>query len=250
MNGRLEGKNAMITGANRGIGRAILEKFADCGCNVWACARKPSEEFERDIKDLSEKYHTEIRPVYFDLQNEEEIKAGVKHIYSFGMPVDILVNNAGAAYGSLFQMTSIKKLREIFEVNYFAQIYLMQLVSRQMMRVKTGSIINIVSVGGIETSPGYLAYGSSKAALIWATKMIAKELGGYGIRVNGVAPGLTKTNMGFYKSEEEVQKVLDRTPLNRMADPEEIAEAVLYLAEDRSAFVTGHILTVDGGRTV
>lgn len=248
MSRELEGKTAVITGANRGIGRAIVEKFAKCGCYIWACARKHNDDFEKDMKDLEERYENQIVPVYFDLSKEEEIKSGIKSIVSAKKPIDILVNNAGMAHGALFGMTSMNELKEVFEVNYFSQIYLMQLVSRYMMRAKSGSIVNMVSVGGIETNPGYLAYGSSKAALIWATKTISKELGGYGIRVNGVAPGLTKTEMGNYKSEDELQKIVDRTSLKRMAEPEEIAEAVLYLAGDKSKFVTGHILTIDGGR--
>ena len=145
-------------------------------------------------------------------------------------------------------MTPMKKLKEVFEVNYFSQIYIMQLVSRYMMRQKKGSIINLASVGGIEVNEGYLAYGSSKAALIWATKCLAKEMGPYHIRVNAVAPGLTQTNMGNYKSEEELEKVVDRTALRRMAEPEEIAKAILYLASEDASFVTGHVLRIDGGR--
>ena len=124
----------------------------------------------------------------------------------------------------------------------------MQLVSRYMMRQKSGVIINMASVGGIETNPGYLAYGSSKAALIWATKCVAKELGTYGVRVNAVAPGMTNTSMGNYKSEEDLHKVIDATSLKRMADPEEIAKGIVYLASDDASFVTGHILVIDGGR--
>ena len=133
---------------------------------------------------MSEENHVWIQPVYFDLSNEEEIKAGIKQIASDKQPIDILVNNAGIPYGGLMTMTPISKLKEVFEVNYFSQILMMQLVSRYMMRQKSGSIINMASVGGIETNAGYLAYGSSKAALIWATKCVAKELGVYNIRVN------------------------------------------------------------------
>ena len=124
----------------------------------------------------------------------------------------------------------------------------MQLVARQMMKQKSGCIINMCSVGGIETSPGYLAYGSSKAALIWITKSVSKELGGYGIRVNGIAPGLVDTDMGNYKSKDELQKVIDRMSIKRMGKVEEIAKAALYIASDDAAYMTGHIMIVDGGR--
>ena len=243
-------KNAIITGSNRGIGAVLLEELTGKGYNVWACARKPYPVFEARIKELAEKYGVWIKPVYFELSNEEEIKAGIKSIMSDKRPIDLLVNNAGMPFGGLMTMTPIAKLREVFEVNYFSQILMMQLVSRAMMRQKSGCIINMASVGGIETNPGYLAYGSSKAALIWATKCTAKELGPYGIRVNAIAPGFTDTSMGHFNKEEELSKMIEKTSLRRMATPEEIAKGVVYLASDDASFVTGHVLVIDGGRSV
>lgn len=244
----LKNKNAIITGANRGIGFTTLQLFAKNGCNVWACIRKPNPEFEEQIKIIAEENGVWIKPVYFDLSNVEEIKAGIKQLASDKYSIDILVNNAGIPYGGLMTMTPIAKLKEVFEVNYFSQILMMQLVARYMMRQKKGSIINMASVGGIETNAGYLAYGSSKAALIWATKCVAKELGVFGIRVNAVAPGLTQTTMGNFKSEDELQKVINVTSLGRMATPEEIAKGIAYLASDDASFITGHVLVIDGGR--
>jgi 3-oxoacyl-[acyl-carrier protein] reductase len=243
-------KNTIITGSNRGIGAAVLEELASCGYNIWACARKPNLEFEERIKNLSEKYGVWIKPVYFELSNEDEIKAGIKSIMSEKLPIDILVNNAGMPFGGLMTMTPISKLKEVFEVNFFSHILLMQLVARVMMRQKSGCIINMASVGGIETNPGYLAYGSSKAALIWATKCVAKELGPYGVRVNAVAPGFTNTSMGHFNKDEELNKMIEKTSLRRMASPEEIAKGVAYLASDDASFVTGHVLVIDGGRSV
>ena len=194
---RLKDKNAIVTGANRGLGRATVEAFAAEGANVWACARRPSEAFERDMAGIAERLNVKIEPVYFDLTDAAAVKAGVMRIAAAKRSVDILVNNAGVPYGGLMMATPIDKLRDVFEVNYFAQIRMMQLVGKLMMRQKSGAIVNVASVGGIETQPGYLAYGSSKAALIWATKTVAKELAPFGIRVNAVAPGLTKTDMGY-----------------------------------------------------
>ena len=108
----------------------------------------------------------------------------------------------------------------------------------------------MASVGGIEATEGYLAYGSSKAALIYATKVMAKELGKYGICVNAIAPGLVDTRMGHFKTEKELEKVLDRTALGRMAFPEEIADAIVYMASEQASYVTGHVLVIDGGRTL
>lgn len=244
----LDGKNAVITGTNRGIGKELLKQFAKEGAAIWACARQYSEEHEAYCEEVRKTYKAEIIPVYFDLADEEGRKKGVKEILSCKKTIDILVNNAGIAFGGMLHMTSMDKLKEVFEINYFAQIAMMQLISRQMIRQKSGCIVNMASVGGIEANPGYLAYGSSKAALIWATRCLAKELGGSGIRVNAVAPGLTDTTMGHYKSEAEIDKVLQRTSLHRMGQPEEIADAVVYLASEQASFITGQIIQVDGGR--
>ena len=148
------------------------------------------------------------------------------------------------------QMTSMDTLRQVLEINFVAQIYLIQLISRAMMRRKCGSIINMGSVGGIEAREGYLAYGSSKAAFLWATRSISKELAKYNIRVNAVAPGLIETDMGGYKKEEEQEKIINAISMKRWGQPEEIAKAVLFLASEDSSFMTGAVLNVDGGRLI
>lgn len=241
--------NAIITGANGGIGRATMRRFAKEQVNIWACIRKENEEFLKFCKELEQEYKVWIRIVTFDLSDENAIKEGVKSILSEKRPIDILVNNAGVAHGGLLSMTSMSALKEVYQINFFAQIQITQLVVKNMMRNKKGSIVNVASVGGIEAEPGYLAYGSSKASMIWTTRMLANELGPYGIRVNAVAPGLTETNMGQFKSEEESDKVMERTSLGRMAKPEEIAAGIYYLASDEAAYITGDILKIDGGRT-
>lgn len=248
MNDLLTGKNVIITGAARGIGRTVLELFVRSGANVWACARRPDTGFEEEIKTLADAHGVWIEPVYFDLSDEAAVKEGIQRIIREKKQTDVLVNNAGIAYGGSFTMTSMSKLREIFEINYFAQIQIMQLVLRNMMKQKSGCIINMASVGGIETAPGYLAYGSSKAALIYATKTASHEVGQYGIRVNAIAPGLVETEMGSYKSDNEIEKILERSSLHRKASPEEIANCALFLASDRSSFITGQTLIADGGR--
>lgn len=241
-------KNVIITGANRGIGKAILKEFAHNEYDIWACARKHTKEFEAYTKELELKTGAAIIPVYFDLSDEAAVKAGMKQILSTKKTVDVLINNAGIPHSGLLTMTPISTLREVYEINVFAQVLIMQLTARQMMRQKKGCIINMCSVGGIETNPGYLAYGSSKAALIWITKCVSKELGKFNIRVNGIAPGLVDTDMGNYKSNEELEKVLNRTSLQRMGNTEEIAKAALYVASEAASYMTGHIMVLDGGR--
>ncbi len=248
MERRLSAKNAIVTGARRGIGRSIVEAFAENGANIWACARKEDAEFESEMMSLAERCNVWIRPIYFDLLDSDAVKNAFKTIQCEKKNVDILVNNAGMPFGGTLQMTPESKLRDVFDVNFFAQVRMMQLVSRLMIRQKSGCIINMASVGGIETGPGYLAYGSSKAALIYATKTISHELGEFGIRVNAVAPGLTKTSMGDYKAEKETEKVLSRSSLHRMAQPAEIANVAVFLASDEASFITGQALVADGGR--
>lgn len=244
----LQGKNAVITGARRGIGRAAVECFAGYGANVWACARKPDEAFEADMADLAEKHGVWIKPVYFDLADSTEMAAAVKGILVEKLPVDVLVNNAGMPYGGTLFTTPMAKLQEVFQVNFFAQIALMQYFGKYMLRKKSGSIVNVVSVQGLEHNPGTLSYGSSKAALGWATRSCAKELAPHGVRVNGVAPGLTDTYMGHYREPAETEKVLARIPMGRMAGPAEIAEAIAFLSSDKASYITGEILVADGGK--
>lgn len=244
----LEGKKAVITGCNRGIGKAILEKFAYQGADVFAHARKRTEEFETICSELSEKYHVTVIPVYFDVTKEEEIKLGVKEIMSREKKIDILVNNVGAVKQvKLFQMTNMQEIRDEFEINFFAQMFITQLISKIMIRRKQGSIVNISSCAGMDGNTGMLEYVSSKAAIIGATKRLAIELGNYNIRVNSVAPGLTDTQMGAIMSDDLQKEVFNRLVIKRKAKPEEIADAVLFFASDMSTFITGQTLRVDGG---
>ena len=161
--------------------------------------------------------------------------------------VDVLVNNAGVASGGLFQMTTAAELRRVFEVNYFAQIALTQTVSRIMARRKAGSIINIASSAADIADPGTLAYGSSKAAFARASQSMASELGAVGIRVNSIAPGLTRTGMYDQMDPSAREKLVARSALKRPAEPTDIANVAVFLASDLSAFVTGQSIRVDGG---
>ncbi|MBQ8951845.1 MAG: SDR family oxidoreductase [Eubacterium sp.] len=242
--------NAIITGARKGIGRAVAEEFASHGINIWACYSSENPDFSDDMKLLSEKYNVWIKPVIFDLRDEEAVKKACKEIISEKIPIDILVNNAGVPGGGLMQMTSVSSLREVMEVNFISQILITQLISKYMARKGGGSIVNMGSIGGIEAREGYLSYGSSKAALMWATRCISKELAKYNIRVNAVAPGLVETDMGNFKSDEERDKILNSISMKRMGTPEEIAKAVYFLASEDASFITGTVLLADGGRLI
>jgi len=244
----LKNKNTVITGCNRGIGKEIVRVFAENGANIWACVRRESGTFSKYINNLEQKHSVSINPVYFDLSDEEQIKTGVKTIKETKEPVDILVNNAGAIFTALFQMTSMQKLKEMFEINYFSQMLLTQYISRIMMRQKSGSIINISSSAALEGNEGRTGYASAKAAMITSTKVLAKELAPYNIRVNAVAPGLTQTEMMTSSTPEDALKeTLNRICMKRVGQPEEIANSVLFLASDLSSYMTSQVLRVDGG---
>jgi len=244
----LKNKNTVITGCNRGIGKEIVRVFAENGANIWACVREESGTFSKYINNLEQKHSVKIDPIYFDLENEEQIKAGFKTIKQSKQPVNILVNNAGLIFTALFQMTSMEKLKEMFEINYFSQMLLTQYISRIMMRQKSGSIINISSSAAIEGNEGRTGYASAKAAMITSTKVLAKELAPYNIRVNAVAPGLTQTEMMESSTPEEaLNETLNRICMKRVGRPEEIANAALFLASDLSSYITSQTLRVDGG---
>ena len=245
----LQNKTAIITGSNRGIGQAVLETFAENGADIFACVRKETDEFSNVTARLAEKTGVFITPVYFDLAEGEQVKSGIKSILSSKKQIDILVNNAGVASGSFFQMTSLKDLKQVFEINFFSQILFTQGISRYMTRFKTGSIINIASTAGLIGDAGMTSYGSSKAALMFATKTMATELGEKNIRVNAIAPSITKTDMFDQMEEKARSKLINASALKRPAEAVEVANVALFLASDLSSYVTGQVLRVDGGLT-
>ena len=244
----LKNKLALITGSNRGIGFSVLKKFSENGANIIACSRTRSQKFEEDISDLSKKYNNKITPIYFDFLNKEKMEEGIKKIFEISNDIDILINNAGINHVALFQMTPLQKVKEIFEINFFSQLHLTQRIMKKMIINKKGSIINIASNAAIECDIGRSGYASSKASLIAFTKVLSKELGSFNIRVNAVAPGITKTDM----MEKDVsKKIMDeaikRVPLKRAANPEEISNVILFLASDMSSYVNGETIFVTGG---
>ena len=245
----LDGKNAIVTGAGSGIGFAILNKFAENGANVWAFIHKQNPELEEQYKQISQKNNVWIKPVEFDLMDEESVKRSIKQVISEGEKIDILVNCAGIVNAKTLGMTSLDEMRQSMNANFFMPSLFMQLVSRKMMRQKDGNIINIISRSAAEYRSGAYAYGSSKMALLWGTKAAAKELAQYGIRVNGIAPGLTETKLGTGRqSGEGIEKYVSTNNIKRPAKPDEIANTVLYLASDLSSYVSGQIINCDGGR--
>ena len=244
----LKNKVALITGSNRGLGLSILKKFSENGADIIACARNKNNEFEKLLFDISKKYQNKITPVYFDLTKENEITQGLEKINTLSNKIEIIVNNAGVNQVSLFQMTPINKIKEIFDINFFSHIALTQKLMKILIKNKKGSIINISSNAAEECDIGRAGYASSKAALIAFTKVLSKELGSFNIRVNAVAPGLTNTDMmekGV--SKKIIEEAINRVPLKRPAEPEEISNVVMFLASDLSSYVSGEVIFITGG---
>ena len=243
----LKGKTAIITGCNRGIGRATLEKFCAYGADVFALVRQESESFLQDIEKLKAQYGVEIIPIYADFKVEDEVKQAVKSILSYKKNIDILVNNIGIANPqAMFTMTKMETIKDAFQVNLLSSILLTQLISRSMLRNKKGSIIFVSSSAAFDGGAN-IEYSASKAAIIGAAKRIAKELCVGGIRVNVVAPGLTSTDMGNSMSEEDEKVALSMNLMKRKGQPSEIADAIAFLASDMASFITAQVLRVDGG---
>lgn len=243
----MKGKNAILTGSRGGIGRAVLKLFAENGVNIWVCLRNNDEEFSSYIMELEHNHGVWLKPVYFDLMDEDSIKAGLNTIAADQKPVDILVNNAGRFHRSPLQTTLKRDLHDILEINYIGPFLVMQLVSRLMIRRNKGSIVNIVSIAGIEAMVASSVYGSSKAALALTTSVAAKELGPLGIRVNAVAPGIINTSMMSLIESSTSEAFIAGSALRRAGDPSEIAQVVCFLASDAASFITGQIIRVDGG---
>lgn len=243
-------KIVVITGANRGIGFETVKAFAAGGAIVCACARNESEDFEKALIDLANIHNTSIEPYYFDMLDKEKMKSVVKEVGRKYGRIDILVNNAGINAEQIFSMTSLDTIKNIMDTNCLAHISLSQMVSRYMIKNKKGAIVNVASVAGIRPENGGIAYGGSKAALIFDTKLMALELGKYGIRVNSVSPGFISTDMWGKRDTQIRDRIMSETPLERQGLPEEVALAILFLASDMSSYITGQNLVVDGGRNL
>ncbi len=244
----LQNKNAIITGAGGGIGKATVECFAANGANIWACEIRESEYFCSEMARIAEKYGVWIETVCFDVTDEEAVKNAVNRIRQKKESVDILANIAGiAAESTSFHMTNMGKMKKVFDVNFFALTLMTQYVSRLMIRQGSGSIVNVASIAGIDGDPAQYEYAASKAAVIGGTKKLARELAPNHIRVNAVAPGMIQTSMGAQIADELKQEILSKVIMKRLGRPEEIAQAIAFLSSDYASYMTGQVIRVDGG---
>lgn len=239
--GMLDGKIALITGASRGIGKSIAQLFAKEGAVVYAVSRN-----QEDILAWSKSIdvYRMVRAVSLDITDENAVKKCIMDIRSESGRLDILVNNAGVEYNELIGMISKKHMETMFATNVYAVIELIQYVSRIMKN--GGSIINISSKVGLRGNKGQLVYSATKGAVIALTKSAAKELAEKKIRVNSIAPGLTKTDMMDAADIEKMSNRINNICMKRLATPEDIAKSCLFLASDLAEYVSGQVLEVDG----
>lgn len=244
---RLETKTALLTGCNRGIGKAIAEKLASEGANLICAIRKKNPAFKEETDKWVSQYGVSVDFVYFDLTDEDCIKAVFKELQKEKRTIDILINNAGIPAGGFLLMTSLAKVKEVMQVNFFSQILITQQVAKMMMKQKRGAIVNMSSVTALDNQGGWTAYGSSKGAMISFTRTAARELAPFGIRVNAVAPGLIDTQMGGEMDEKYQADMINRADLGRKGTPEEVANLVCFLASDEASYITGQIIRIDGG---
>jgi len=244
----LEGKVAIVTGAGRGIGKAISLGFAEAGADVVVCSRTP-EQLEETVKEIK-KHGRRTLAVPTDITKKSDVDNLVqKTMDEFGK-IDILVNNAGT--GILLSMVDHEEDDWDLVINTNLKGYYLcsRAVAKKMIERKSGNIISISSVRGIEAYPGRASYCISKAGVIMLTKVMAVELVGYNIRANAIAPGFFKTEltMPSWEDTETRQKLTAKIPMGRWGEMDEIASAALFLASDASSFVTGHTLVVSGGQ--
>jgi len=246
----LEGKVALVTGGSRGIGRAIALTFADAGATVVVSSRKlpDLEEVANEIKAAGGK----CLPMASHVAHPDELKSLVDRVKSELGRIDILVNNAGTNPVQCPILDAEEWAWDVvMNVNLKGVFFLSQLVARIMKEQGGGSIINTASYEGIRPQAQHMigAYAVSKAAVIMLTRVMAQEWGQYNIRVNAIAPGIVKTRISeaLWKESAVGEEAVKKVALGRLAEPEEMAGAVLYLASDASSYVTGEVITVDGG---
>ncbi|MDR2094105.1 MAG: 3-oxoacyl-[acyl-carrier-protein] reductase [Treponema sp.] len=240
---RLEGKKALVTGASRGIGRAISERFIAEGAEVWGLGTRMPE----DLGDRQAKAEGKFHWISLDLANLGAVEQAVEGCVKEAGGFDILVNNAGITRDNLLFRMSLEDFQKVLDVNLSAAFLVARTVGRDMIRRKKGAIINMSSVVGIHGNGGQANYAASKAGLIGLTKSLAQEAASRGVRVNALAPGFITSDMTAAMTDEARLKVLEHIPLKRAGTPEDIAEAALFLASDGAAYITGQVLAVDGG---
>lgn len=242
----LKGRVAVVTGGSRGIGRAIALRLAESGADValiYAGNQAAADETAQQVRELG----VRAMAVQCDVSNAQQAAATIKQVRAELGPIDILVNNAGITRDGISLRMKPDDFRRVIDVNLTGAFLMAQAAMSDFVRRRSGRIINISSASGLMGNAGQANYSAAKAGMIGLTKTLARELAGRGVTVNAVAPGFVKTEMTAAMNEAALSEGLKSVPMGRMAEPEEIAEAVAFLASDRAAYITGTVLSVNGG---
>ena len=243
----LNNQTAIVTGSTAGIGQAIAEKLAEHGAWV-AIIGTNAERGHKVVEDINHKTQGANATFYsVDVSSSSSVDGVIKEILALRGTVDILVNNAGITRDQLLMKMTEEEWDSVVNINLKSCFNWCKPLSRTMLKARKGRIINISSVVGITGGAGQVNYASSKAGMIGFTKSLAKELGSRNILVNCVAPGFIETKMTDALSEKRKEEVLTQIPLGKMGKPEDVANAVLFLASDLGSYITGQVLSVDGG---
>ncbi len=243
---RFEGKLALVTGAARGIGRKIAERFASEGSNIAICDIQ-EDVLKQTAKEIEEKFKVKVFARVCDVADSQNVKEFVSAVIKeFGV-IDILVNNAGITRDMLVMRMKEEDWDLVIKVNLKSVFLFSKEVVRYMMKKRSGKIINIASIIGLIGNVGQGNYAASKAGIIGFTKSLAKEVGSRNITVNAVAPGFIQTKMTEVLPEEIKQNMLNLIPLKRFGLPEEVAAVVAFLASDDAKYITGQVINIDGG---
>ncbi len=239
-------KAVLVTGGTRGIGRACVEAFARGGAKVALCGRS-TESAQTAASEISESTGAEVVGFQADIGNSEDVDALIKSVTETLGPISILVNNAGITRDGLLMRMKNDDWDAVLQTNLSGTFYCCRAVTRGMLKQRYGRIINLSSIVGMRGQGGQSNYAAAKAGIIGFTKALAQELATRTITANVVAPGYIETDMTAEFTEDTQQKLVAQIPAARGGTAEEVAHAVTFLASDEAAYITGHVLAVDGG---
>lgn len=244
----LKNKWGIVTGCSRGIGYNILKTFSQNGSNIYACVRNIDDEFLDKKKELENKNKNQIIPIQFDLSDKNIVKQAANQINQEKKNIEFLINNAAIIHNKFFQLTKIDEFYEVFEINFFNQVFFTQNLIRNFIKNKSGSIIFLSSSAAEDGNIGRSVYSSSKAALNSFAKVLSRELGPSNIRINVISPGLINTEMMKKSTDPKyLENILKDIPLKRIGESDDISNLALFLVSDLSKYLTGREIRIDGG---
>lgn len=243
---RLLNKIAIVTGGAQGIGKSIVRKLASEGANC-VIVDVDIQNAENTAKEVREEFNVETLVFKVDVSNFQEVQNCVDETFKKFGRIDILVNNAGITKDNLILKMTEEEWDKVLDINLKGCFNFIKAVSKYMLKQRSGRIINIASVVGLMGNPGQANYSASKGGLIALTKTVAKEFASRNILVNAVAPGYIKTKMTEALTEEQKKKLQEYIPLNRLGEPEDVANAVWFLSIEESSYITGQVISVNGG---